>query len=99
VTEENPNILKVISDAAEREPPVVQEQSTPDPGIDLEEHKLEFQIECLRQELGELKDTHSLRLRYAGRIFWLVVAWLACVVFCIVLAGFRLGDLRSPILC
>ena len=86
------DLAKIISAAAEAEAsPLPQELTadvSPDLGIDLEEHRLQFQINCLNQDLQELKDTHGLRVSYTGRIFWLVVAWLACVVACVVLSGF-----------
>lgn len=94
------DLAKIISAAAEAEAsPLPQELTadvSPDLGIDLEEHRLQFQINCLNQDLQELKDTHGLRVSYTGRIFWLVVAWLACVVACVVLSGFQLWGFRLP---
>ena len=86
------DVAQIVSDAAKRDvppagPSVVE---LPDLSLDLEAHKLEFQLECLEHELKELRDNHSLRLSYTGHIFKLVVAWLTCVVMCVVLAGFRL---------
>jgi hypothetical protein len=91
------DVTRLIIEAAERDsPPPGSDQSNSQPNleIDLEEHKIEFQLQCLWQELAELKDTHALRLAYTGRIFWLVVAWLACVVICIVFSGFRYHEFR-----
>ena len=90
------DLEKIVSAAAaeqlERQLTETAPQSSeelPDLGIDLEEHKLAFQLDCLQQELQALKDTHGLRLSYTGRIFWLVVAWLACVVICVIFSGFK----------
>lgn len=87
----DPKDLEVIvSEAAAAEaPPPLPPEPLPDLGIDLEEHRLAFQLDCLEQELSAIKDTHNLRLSYTGRIFWLVVAWLSCVVACVVLSGFK----------
>lgn len=86
-------ISKIVVQAAERDNPVLEvaipTDAVVDLSLDLEEHKLSFRMQCLEHELKELRDKHGLRLTYAGRIFWLVVGWLACVVICIVLAGFK----------
>lgn len=86
------DLAKIVSDAAAVEIPAPsspEEEALPDLSLDLEEHRLSFQIECLDQDLKALKDTHGLRVSYTGRIFWLVVAWLACVVVCVMFSGFR----------
>jgi len=50
--------------------------------------------------LKEAQDTHRLRLGYAGRIFWLVSAWLVCVAVAVYLSGFKLKgfELSSEVL-
>lgn len=72
----------------------------PDLENDLTEHRLQVEIDALRQSVLEASDTHKLRLSYANRLFWLVCAWLACVVFAVELTGFKtLGfTLSDPIL-
>ena len=82
---------KIISEVAtaRQPPPLPPEEPVPDLNLDLEEHRLAFQLDCLNQDLKALKETHGLRLSYTGRIFWLVVAWLACVVICVLFSGFR----------
>jgi hypothetical protein len=92
------DLSKLIRDAAESALPKAESvDPVPDLSLDLEEHRLSFEIDCLQQELNELKDNHQLRLTYTARIFWLVVAWLACVVASIIMSGlaawgFHLSD-------
>ena len=89
------DLEKIVSEAAEADvapaitPTPAKEADLPDLGLDLEEHRLAFEIDCLQQDLQALKDTYGLRVSYTGRIFWLVVAWLACVVTCVVFSGFK----------
>ena len=86
---------KLIISAAEKQP--IQEETTPqaaterdvDFGLSLEGHRQEFEIETLWQALRELQETHRSRIQYIGRIFWLVVGFLACVVWCIALTGYK----------
>lgn len=66
----------------------------PDLSLDLAEHKLSVELEALRQQLDEARDTHQLRLGYASRIFWLVVAWLACVAVAVFMSGFALWSFK-----
>ena len=47
-----------------------------------------------KQQLKELKDTHKLRLVYAGRIFWLVCAWLVLVAIAVFMSGFDLWGFK-----
>jgi lipopolysaccharide export LptBFGC system permease protein LptF len=61
----------------------------PDLSLDLKEQQLDFQVENLRQELKETKDTHDLRLGYSSRIFWLVCCWLVCVAASVFMSGFN----------
>lgn len=72
----------------------------PDLENDLEEHRLKVEIDLLQQQFREASDTHDLRLSYANRLFWLVCAWLACVVFAVELTGFKTWGftLSDPIL-
>jgi len=92
------DLNKIIASAAETEQPSPPpDLNLPDLSLELEDHKLEFQLTCLEEDLKQLQDTHGLRLEYTGRIFILVCAWLACVVTCVVLSGFgrwgfRLSD-------
>jgi hypothetical protein len=90
------DLAKIVSESAEanQPPPQIPEETPPDLSLDLEEHKLAFQLECLEQELKELRETHGLRVSYTGRIFWLVVAWLTCVVVCVMFSGFRYHEFR-----
>ena len=64
-------------------------EELPDLELSLEDHKLQYEIDSLKQELREARDTHEARIMYIGRTFWLVVAWLACVVASVTFAGFR----------
>ncbi|MES9903676.1 MAG: hypothetical protein ABW168_13505, partial [Sedimenticola sp.] len=64
----------------------------PDLSLDLAEHQLFYQVEALKQELKEAQDTRELRLGYAGRIFWLVCAWLVCVAIAVFMSGFSLWN-------
>jgi len=101
VTTDPKDLEEIVSEAAAAEaPPPLPPEPLPDLGIDLEEHKLAFQLQCLEQELQAIKDTHGLRLSYTGRIFWLVVAWLASVVTCVIFSGFKLRgfDLSDSVL-
>ena len=95
------NIFKIIAEAAVREvgstakemkkasmAELVNFLSVPDLSVDLEDSRIEFQLDCLQQSLKHLNENHTLRLSYTGRIYWLVVGWLACVVIYICWAGF-----------
>lgn len=64
----------------------------PDPSLSLEDLKQKHDIELLKQELEELKDTHTLRLKFAKSIFWVVVLWLLFVSIILVMEGFWLWD-------
>ena len=67
------DLKKIITSAAETEKPSGSpDQNLPDLSIDLEEHKLEFQLTCLEEDLKQLQDTHGLRLDYTAHIFKLV---------------------------
>ncbi|MFL0803392.1 MAG: hypothetical protein K6L81_06715 [Agarilytica sp.] len=84
----------VIQKAASKEAASVSaspKELEPDLSIDLEEHQLFYQVESLKQELKEAQDTHTLRLGYAGRIFWLVCAWLVCVAIAVFMSGFNVS--------
>ena len=79
-----------IGAAAESDKPLVSPlDEDPDLSVGLPEHKLEFEVSCLQQEFDQLSDNHDLRLSYTGKIFWLVAAWLTCVVICVLLSGFN----------
>lgn len=89
------NYEQIVTAAAEREiPESGPEGASPDLGIDLEEYRLQFQLECLNSQLRQLNDNHNLRLSYTGKIFWLVVAWLVAVVASIALSGFSCHGFR-----
>lgn len=64
-------------------------ESELDSSLDLAEHQLFYQVETLKQQLIESQDTHKLRLKYAGRIFWIVCAWLVCVAIAVFMSGFN----------
>jgi hypothetical protein len=97
-TPKSEDLNKIIASAAEIEKPSpTPDLNLPDLSLELEDHKLEFQLTCLREDLKQLQDTHGLRLDYTGHIFKLVCTWLACVVACVILSGFgrwgfRLSD-------
>lgn len=60
----------------------------PDLSEDLEEHKLRYEVETLKQQVVEARDTHNLRVGYSKKLFWLVCTWLACVAVAVGLSGF-----------
>ena len=64
----------------------------PDLEVGLEDHKLQYEIDALRQELKESADNHQLRIDYANKIFILVCVWLGCVIAAVLLAGFKSYD-------
>ncbi|MDD5125380.1 hypothetical protein [Methylovulum sp.] len=64
-----------------------QSEPEPDLSLDLAEHQLFYQVETLKQQLKEAKDTHKLRLGYADKIFWLVCSWLIGVVIAVFMSG------------
>ncbi len=68
------------------------QEPEPDLSLDLAEHQLFYQVAVLKQELKESQDTHELRLGYAGRIFWLVCAWLFCVVIAVFMSGYSSNE-------
>lgn len=77
--------LANVEDARRRGPTEEPE----DPSVDLYDYRQEYEIQTLQQQLVEAVETHEHRIAYIGRVFWLVVAWLACVVLCIVLTGYQ----------
>ena len=80
------DLSKIIASAAETEKPSPPpDLELPDLGLELEDHKIEFEVTCLQEDLKQLQDTHGLRLNYTGHIFKLVCTWLGCVVGCVVL--------------
>jgi hypothetical protein len=83
---------RVIREAAEAEKP--PQSIGPDEGrdyaLDLEVHARK----CFEDELKQLQDNHDLRLKYVGRIFYLVAVWLGCVVLCVGVSGFNLWGFR-----
>jgi len=89
------DLRKLIVEAASRQPPPVEEVAgddisvEPDFELDLVEHRQQYEIQSLWQQHRESIETHDNRISYIGRIFWLVVGWLACVVLCIVLTGYE----------
>lgn len=93
------DLARVIREAAEADRPKdrVSPDENRDLGIDLEEHRIWFEVKVLQDQLGQIQKNHDLRVSYTGRIFWLVVGWLVGVVLCVMLAGFggwgfRLSD-------
>jgi len=91
------SVKQVILNAASKESATTDlshQEPEPDLSMDLAEHQLFFQVENLKQELKEAKDTHALRLGYAGRIFWLVCAWLICVAIAVFMSGFSYNDFK-----
>ena len=57
-------------------------------GQDLEQHRLYYDIENIKQALQESKQVHSLRIDYAGNIFILICVWLLFVIATVYLDGF-----------
>lgn len=80
---------QLVAQAASNEKPVQEDTGLPDLETDLGEHKLQYEVDSLRQQLQESVDTHELRIGYANKIFWLVCIWLACVIAGVLLAGFH----------
>ena len=64
-------------------------EGAPELGTDLGEQKLEFEVGELAAKLEHLIKTHKMRVDYTSRIFWMTVAWLACVLIGIILSGFK----------
>ena len=82
---------ELIKRAISHDFPANIETDLPDFEIDLEEHRLQYEIDSLRQQLRESVDTHELRIGYANKIFILVCIWLGCVLLGVLLTGFNLG--------
>ena len=85
------NKQRVLQAASKEE---AEAQSLPeeiDVNLSLDENEQrESHIQEKRQhELQEAKDTHRLRLGYAGRIFWLVCVWLVYVAIVLFISGFK----------
>lgn len=59
--------------------------------VDLAQKKAELQLEHRENEarVKSLEDYHKNRSRYTGRIFWLMVAWMACVLLILVASGIK----------
>jgi len=91
VTTQTTSTSQIVAQAASHDKPVSEETSLPDLEIDLGEHKLQYEVDSLRQQLQESVDTHKLRIGYANKIFWLVCIWLAFVVAGVFLEGFPLS--------
>lgn len=83
-----PNTSELIQQSALRDRPDKEFSDSPNLEIDLEQHKLSHEVELLRQELKESQETHTLRLSYSGKIFYLVCVWLVCVTIAVFLSGF-----------
>lgn len=87
---------QIIAKAATHDKPTEEETGLPDLEMDLTEHRLQCEVDALRQQVIEAADTHNLRIDYANKIFWLVCIWLACVIGSILLSGFQtIGFLLS----
>ena len=89
MTTQKASTSQLVAQAASHNKPVREEAGLPDLEIDLVEHKLQYEVDSLRQQLQESVDTHNLRIGYANKIFWLVCIWLACVIVGVLLAGFH----------
>ncbi len=79
-------LLKKISEAASKDRPLSEDPTLPNLHADLEE----FEVQFLKQQLRESRDTHDLRLRYTTCIFCLVCVWLTFVVTSVFLTGFKI---------
>lgn len=81
---------QIIKKAVSHDLPTVVETGIPDFELDLEEHKLHYELESLQQQLVEAVDTHNLRMGYSDKIFILVCIWLTCVLASIIFSGFNI---------
>ncbi len=60
-----------------------------DLSLPLQTHKQIVEIRRIYQELKEVGDKHALRVRFSWCIFGLLCVWLALVVVCVFMAGFK----------
>ncbi|SEA74236.1 hypothetical protein [Nitrosospira multiformis] len=81
---------EIVAQAASNDKPLQEETKLPDLELDLSEHKLQYDVDVLRQQLQENVDTHKLRKDYSHKIFILVCIWLGCVILGVLLSGFCL---------
>ena len=84
------SIRNRVKQAVAHDEPEEIESSPPDLKLSLAEHRDRFEIDSLRQKQRETEDLHDLRVDYTGNIFKLVCVWLACVIVCVTLSGFKL---------
>jgi hypothetical protein len=97
LTEHTPNLDQIIADAAERDRPAsAPTEAAPDPSIPLEKYQLDFTLKCLESALNQLNDNHTLRLKYTGKIYGLVLCWLVGVVVCIAASGVGAWGFKLP---
>jgi len=95
-TGKKPSPSQLVHKASSHDKPCQEEDTQPDLGLDLAEHKLQFEVQKLQHEVDSLKqrlqesiDTHKLRLNYANKVFLLVLFWLLCVITSVFLAGIK----------
>lgn len=60
-----------------------------DLATDLNEYKLQYQIDALKQANQESADNHRLRTEFAHNLFLLVCTWLICVIAAVLMVGFK----------
>lgn len=79
-------VLQLSSNEKAAEAAVSAQQTDANPSP----HLTEQEIERLKQQLQEAKDTHNLRLKYTGRIFVIGCIWLGLVASAVFMSGFSL---------
>lgn len=96
MTPQKEELARRIREAAEADgpPEKVANEETRDLSIDLEEHRIWFDVKVLQDQFVQIQQNHNLRVSYTGRIYRLVVTWLGCVVACVLLAGFGCWGFR-----
>lgn len=92
MTNSKPSASQLVAKAASHDIPASEELALPDTEQDLSEHKLQYEIDSLRQRNQEAVDTHNLRIKYANKVFGLVCAWLSCVILIVIFSGFYLWE-------
>ena len=83
---------KLVSESSQKE--ALREDDAALRSIQLDENskdfrELEREEKVFAQKFKQDDDTHDLRKKYIGRIFWLIVLWLIFVATCIALEGWH----------
>ena len=82
--------VQIIRTSAAHDLPSGKENGFSNLEIDLDEHRMRYELDSLEQQLREAEDTHELRIGYANKIFIMVCIWLGCVIASVVMCGFHL---------